>query len=383
MIVRAQNRRVRWFQHFRYWRIRRSLNRLMLLNEAEFVLCLDKERARSERRDLQFCVVQIVLPDGASRIRFLASLVPAFRNRLRITDEIGLFQNSLAILLPETSTLNAGNVATDLEAIAGSLGLTITTNISVYPESNRHDDFDSRRGESGSASNAADGFSNNGSTSEQGTTGKPSGSIDVLKFHRRTPIWKRSLDLVGSVLGLVFLSPVFAAAAIAIRLSSPGPIVFTQWREGKDGRRFKIFKFRTMRVGADSEQPIMREINEQDGPAFKIKDDPRLTSVGRYLRRTCIDELPQLINIVKGEMSLVGPRPLPVHESIVCKRWHRRRLDVLPGMTCDWQVHGGREIPFDEWMRMDLQYIANQNPLADFKLLCKTAMVTLLHRGSV
>lgn len=179
------------------------------------------------------------------------------------------------------------------------------------------------------------------------------------------------------------LSPVLLAAAAMIRLNSKGPALFLQWREGKDGQLFRIYKFRTMRVGADEEKSAFRKMSEQDGPAFKLKNDPRITSVGRYLRKSCVDELPQLINVLKGEMSLVGPRPLPVDESLNCSTWHRRRLDVQPGMTCIWQVDGGRDIPFDDWMRMDLDYIRQRSMFTDLKLIAKTAIVTLLHRGSV
>jgi lipopolysaccharide/colanic/teichoic acid biosynthesis glycosyltransferase len=138
-----------------------------------------------------------------------------------------------------------------------------------------------------------------------------------------------------------------------------------------------------MEEGAERRQLQLRAKSEQDGPAFKLAADPRVTRVGRYLRRTCVDELPQLINVLRGEMSLVGPRPLPVNESLQCEIWQRRRLEVLPGLTCIWQLRGGREVKFADWMRMDLQYVAHRSPWFDLQLIVRTIAVALLHRGSV
>ena len=138
-----------------------------------------------------------------------------------------------------------------------------------------------------------------------------------------------------------------------------------------------------MAVDAEARQAELRELSEQDGPAFKLKNDPRVTTCGKYLRKTCIDELPQLFNVLIGQMSLVGPRPLPVHESTACTVWQRKRLEVLPGITCIWQVHGGRETKFEEWMRMDMEYLRRRSFSYDLQLIFETALVALLHRGSV
>lgn len=206
-------------------------------------------------------------------------------------------------------------------------------------------------------------------------------SIQVLQD--RTPKWKRAIDIAGAGAGLLMLTPVFACAAAAIKCSSRGPVFFVQRREGKDGREFGILKFRTMNINAEAEQDALRTQSEQDGPAFKLKNDPRVTFVGRYLRKSCIDELPQLYNVLIGEMSLVGPRPLPVRESQQCTSWQRQRLSVLPGLTCIWQAHGGRDIKFSEWMRMDMEYIRKRSLFYDLRLICETAFLALLHRGSV
>jgi lipopolysaccharide/colanic/teichoic acid biosynthesis glycosyltransferase len=205
----------------------------------------------------------------------------------------------------------------------------------------------------------------------------------VMAVSAPTPGWKRAIDIVGAGTGLVVLSPILLGAWAAIRLTSKGPALFRQSREGKDGQPFDILKFRTMVIDAEARQAELRDVSEQDGPAFKLKDDPRITAVGRYLRKSCIDELPQLINILRGEMSLVGPRPLPVGESKACGSWQRVRLTVLPGLTCIWQARGGRNVSFDQWMRMDLEYIRTRSLRNDIKLILETAYIALMQRGSV
>jgi lipopolysaccharide/colanic/teichoic acid biosynthesis glycosyltransferase len=172
-------------------------------------------------------------------------------------------------------------------------------------------------------------------------------------------------------------------AALAIKITSRGGVFFTQYRDGLGGRPFRMLKFRTMRLGADDEKQALRQHSEQDGPAFKIKDDPRLTTVGRFLRATSIDELPQLWNVLRGEMSLVGPRPLPCDESARCRRWQRRRLEVTPGLTCIWQVSGRNLLPFEEWMRMDLRYVDGRSFWTDLNLLLWTIPAVLSRKGAM
>jgi lipopolysaccharide/colanic/teichoic acid biosynthesis glycosyltransferase len=179
------------------------------------------------------------------------------------------------------------------------------------------------------------------------------------------------------------VSPLLLLAAVAIKWNSPGPVLFHQRRTGLGGRPFTMYKLRTMYIDAESRKESLRHLSEQDGPAFKMKDDPRITTVGKYLRKTCIDELPQLWNVFIGDMTLVGPRPLPCNEAEGCKNWERRRLDVTPGLTCIWQVRSGRSrIAFADWMRMDLQYIRRRSPLEDLRLLWKTLVAVILHRAS-
>ena len=192
---------------------------------------------------------------------------------------------------------------------------------------------------------------------------------------------KRTLDLTVSSVFLVLLAPILFATAIAIKLTSPGPVFFLQDRVGRNKRRFKIFKFRTMVVNAEKLISSLENQNEVSGPVFKIKNDPRITPVGKFLRRSSIDELPQLINVLKGDMSLVGPRPLPFRDyEGFNEDWQRRRFSVRPGITCLWQVNGRSGVSFDQWMLLDLQYMDEWSLWLDLKILARTVPAVL--RGS-
>ena len=182
-------------------------------------------------------------------------------------------------------------------------------------------------------------------------------------------IIKRLFDIVSSALMMLFLSPLFLIVIIAIKLDDPGPAFFSQERAGLNGKGFKIFKFRSMCQNAPELRSSLEDKNEVNGPAFKMKDDPRVTRVGKIIRRTSIDELPQLINIIIGDMSIVGPRPLPTYENDQLNDYQKQRLLVLPGLLCYWQVRGRHINSFDDWMKMDLQYINDANLWTDFKII--------------
>ena len=189
-------------------------------------------------------------------------------------------------------------------------------------------------------------------------------------------ICKRLIDIIASLLGIILLSPIFLIVAVAIKIEDPkGSVFFTQDRCGKDSVLFPMYKFRSMVSNAEELLDELKVMNEMDGPAFKIKDDPRITKVGRIIRKTSIDELPQLFNILKGDMSLVGPRPPIPHEVSEYNEYQMQRLLVKPGLTCIWQVSGRNAIGFDEWVDMDLSYIKNRNLFLDIKLIFKTVGV--------
>jgi len=202
--------------------------------------------------------------------------------------------------------------------------------------------------------------------------------VPVMTFQSGPPdswqlIMKRVIDILGSIALLVALAPLFALVMLLIRLESQGSIFFAQERIGLNKRRFRMWKFRTMVHGADRLQHTLEELNEADGPVFKIKKDPRITRVGKLLRRFSIDELPQLINVVMGDMSLVGPRPLPVRDvDRIDIRWQKRRFSIKPGITCLWQVSGRSDIGFNDWVRLDLDYIDRWSLRLDLLILLKT-----------
>ena len=190
------------------------------------------------------------------------------------------------------------------------------------------------------------------------------------------------VDRLGSFILLLLTSPLFLVASIAIKLTSPGPVFYKQTRNGLNGRQFTVCKFRSMRVDSEHEVEELKRYNEMSGPVFKMKNDPRVTPIGRILRRTSIDELPQLINVLKGEMSLVGPRPPLPAEIDRYDRWQRRRLSVKPGITCLWQINGRNKVDFKEWMDLDLLYIDNWSLWLDIRILLKTLVVVIRGDGA-
>jgi exopolysaccharide biosynthesis polyprenyl glycosylphosphotransferase len=216
----------------------------------------------------------------------------------------------------------------------------------------------------------------------------PKAAVDgYLHFTNVTPkpsqmALKRLFDIVVSAAALWLLLPLLSVVALLVKLSSKGPIFFKQVRVGLNGRHFHMLKFRSMVTDAEQLKAQLESKNEQAGPVFKMKKDPRVTSIGRYLRRYSIDELPQLINVLRGDMSLVGPRPPVPKEVLQYKPWQRRRLSVRPGLTCIWQVSGRNQISFEEWMYMDMQYIDHWSLSEDFNLILKTVPAVLTGRGA-
>ena len=414
-IVRTRNTRIG-----RMFRRIKPAGPEVVLSDVQFKTELKKEIYRSDRRAFarDLGLVRLKM-DAISNEFFVSENFTTMLDRLRVSDTIGWYQGDLSILLPESDregTLKVANEVTDLLAAGG---VRVEAEVSTYPFD---DELVSLAEEVRALSSEASSYSNDDDDDDDALTGgrrdmrhrdvpvakskafgvkKNHGGDhreEVLAFqagekiqettHRfipvvRTPWWKRGVDIVGAGVGLTLLSPLLLVAAGAIKCSSKGSVFFLQEREGKDGRKFSILKFRTMVVNAEALQKELLDQSEQDGPAFKLTDDPRVTKVGKYLRKSCIDELPQLWNVLKGDMSLVGPRPLPLHESLACTAWQRARLAVLPGLTCTWQAYGGRDVKFAQWMQMDLDYIKRRSFTFDLRLIFDTACIALLHRGSV
>jgi lipopolysaccharide/colanic/teichoic acid biosynthesis glycosyltransferase len=208
----------------------------------------------------------------------------------------------------------------------------------------------------------------------------------------RGPRWediaRRTLDILGAALVLLLTLPALLILALWIRHDSPGPALLRQERIGLGARPFVLYKFRSMRVGGDDSahrRLIAAELRGEDTAtegSTKLEDDPRITRAGRFLRSTSIDEVPQLLNVLKGDMSLVGPRPLPVDESAACERWQKQRLDVTPGLTCIWQVAGRNQVTFAEWVRMDVAYMRRRTIFHDLSILIRTIPAVLLRKGA-
>ena len=200
-------------------------------------------------------------------------------------------------------------------------------------------------------------------------------SYKIVNNSRFYLFLKRFMDIFASILGLILLSPILIVVSVLIKLDSKGPVFFSQKRVGLHGKTFNMYKFRSMVVNAEEIKDKLKEQNEMSGPMFKMKNDPRITKIGKFIRKTSIDELPQLLNVLKGEMSLVGPRPSLPKEVKEFEPWMLERLEVKPGITCYWQVMGRNSIGFREWMELDVKYVHERCLSLDLKLIFKTFFV--------
>jgi len=409
-----------------------------LRSAEEMALFVQRERVRADRRGLPVSLLVFrKIEGGRVPWRDMTALRRRLQRRLRITDEFGWLDGRIAIaaLLADTDADGACVAAEHMLQDA-----PLTTNwryeVLTYPEPDnrrmilpfRDHDRNGKNGESGSGDAQDRGglkrrlrvFTGEDDVAEDAdddiraldqrlldsdpsawpadqpaTTDEPveqtaaqapfsklasaPGGMEPLITHA-DPWWKRTLDIGGAGFGLLLTAPLMLLAAIAVRLSGPGPILFRQQRRGRGGKVFTMLKFRTMVADAERRHAELLALNEQDGPAFKMERDPRVTKVGRILRATSVDELPQLINVLFGDMSLVGPRPLPLHEADACLGWQRQRLAVTPGLTCIWQVaHQRARIPFAEWVRMDIRYIRSRTLWHDLKLVFETMVSILFH----
>jgi lipopolysaccharide/colanic/teichoic acid biosynthesis glycosyltransferase len=206
--------------------------------------------------------------------------------------------------------------------------------------------------------------------------------IAPLALSKSQRVLKRALDVIGATTLLVISAPISICAAVAIKFTSRGPLIFKQLRSGYHEQPFSMYKFRTMHDEATDERHALSDANEADGPLFKMKEDPRVTRIGRFLRATSIDELPQLINVIKGDMSLVGPRPFIIEEARMIDGWAARRFEVRPGLTGLWQVSGRAELPYEELRRLDYAYVASWSIWWDLKILWQTPASVLRRWGA-
>ena len=287
------------------------------------------------------------------------SVVSYLDSRVREYDMVSIMRlGSIVTLFPDCSRQDLRGLVNDLDCHLAAEGVAVRISLFSYPEL-------------------------------EGPQG-PHGSTDQFLvedlapfFERPVGIIRRCVDVTVSGTSLLLLAPVFAAAAAAIKLSSPGPVFYTQERAGLGGRPFSFIKLRSMYLDADARQKELHARNEHStGPIFKMKDDPRITPVGRFLRKFSLDELPQLWNVFKGDMTLIGPRPPRTDEVRKYEPWQRRRLDVTGGLTCIWQVSGRSDIGFLDWMRMDLRYVNRRSLRMELAILWKTFAAVLSGRGA-
>jgi lipopolysaccharide/colanic/teichoic acid biosynthesis glycosyltransferase len=353
---------------------RRSTNEsALVLGRDEFRRLLERERLRSDRNGETFSLITMTPPHRRYTDSLLPELIRALHSRLRATDDVGyLERGQLGVLLPATPSTGAWTVVDDvIELLVNDVDSPICE-VYTYPS------FDAFSGDEQEIEDRPDSQELEGSV---GGDSRSSGRMESL-FAISPPAWKRAADILGAAFGLVLMFPVLVLISAIVKLTSPGPVLFRQLRRGQGGQAFFVYKFRSMVDGAEVMQRGLLKQNEQDGPAFKIKTDPRITPFGKFLRCTGLDEFPQLWNVLKGDMSLVGPRPLPCHESDASASWQQRRLDMRPGLTCIWQSRGHEHVSFDDWMRMDMQYMTEQRPSLDLHLIAKTALMVLRGKAS-
>ena len=361
---------------------------------------LARERNRADRSGQPLSMVLLGYDGKHRRRRDAAPIVKLMQQRARITDEIGWFDRVTGFaVLPHTPAAGGRRFAQLVLSKLRERGILASYAIYQYvPPASAGRDGDDGEGEGLdsrpaprrlepaelSLAGSVDGGGDLGAVAM--TVAEPACESPVHALERlmtrRLPWWKRGTDLAVAGGALALLWPAMVGVGLAIRLDSPGPVIFRQRRAGLGGRPFDIYKFRTMHRDAEAQRDTLLATNEQDGPAFKMKADPRVTRVGALLRKTSLDELPQLINILRGQMTLVGPRPLPMVESDGCSPWQRRRLDVTPGLTCIWQVWGRSSVSFNEWVRMDLRYQRKSTPRYDLKILLATVPAVLKQRGA-
>ena len=332
------------------------------LSPEDFRTALLRERARADRSDQQFSVV-LLHGDGLESARAAEDLISRVSKRIRIIDEIGWFDESrIGLILPYTSSSGVRTLVESIRDMA-----TLAPQISTYTYPGAWLPVE--------PSESRSPFNGDGEAKRSQLSGVSVGRPETL-FSRLTPNWKRAMDIVISAAALLILSPLLAAIAMTIALVSPGPVFLKQKRIGYQGRSFSIWKFRTMRIDADTamHQEHFKTLMTVEAPLTKLdmKGDPRIIPLGNIIRRCYLDELPQLINVLRGDMSLVGPRPCMGYSVSQYRVWQRMRCDALPGMTGLWQVSGKNKTTFKEMIRLDISYVRHRSLGLDVRIILKT-----------
>ena len=358
----------------RAWRARNGRAQ----RRSEQAVVIRRERARADRSGGEFALVIFSVSSPPSEASALRAAARHVVRRTRITDKSGWTSpHSFWLLMPDCPKNYSLRMGRDVCEKFSTAVQKITFEVLHY-SSEGHRRQSERSHEPHASPRSGDDSGLHLADHQHST----SVSLEAF-FSRHTPAWKRAFDLTIAVPALVLLSPFLFLTAILVRATSRGPALFSQLRTGASGKHFRMYKFRTMVADAERQHIKLLALNEQDGPAFKLRNDPRVTPIGRILRATCLDELPQLWNVLRGDMSLVGPRPLPVHEMEKCQPWQRERLDVAPGMTCFWQVCGNRlKIAFEDWMRMDITYARQRTCWLDVRLAARTLAFVIGRRGT-
>jgi lipopolysaccharide/colanic/teichoic acid biosynthesis glycosyltransferase len=362
-----------------------SLNQLY--SSKEFELLLQRERARSDRSGSEFSLIVYAINGQNGRRKPLQGFLHALRRRIRTVDEIGWFQDhSIGVLLPFSNRKGASSFAEDVAKLLSKKAKPFPYSIYSYP---------SRWYKSGAWDQIGNGQSPTkklvpadpkekncrprARLGNQATSANVSAAIDAKidsVLAGKYPGWKRAMDFAGALLGILLSSPILLLLFAFIKTASPGPALFRQSRVGYKGRLFTFLKIRTMHLNNDitSHRAHLKSLIRSDVPMLKLDtlEDPRIIIGGKILRRTCLDELPQLFNVLKGEMSLVGPRPCLPYEVEEYERWHAHRFDVKPGMTGLWQVSGKNNLTFQQMIRLDIAYSTSISFIKDIKILLLT-----------
>jgi lipopolysaccharide/colanic/teichoic acid biosynthesis glycosyltransferase len=339
----------------------------------DFRLILERERARTDRTGQEFSLVVFGIGSATGSLEMVTRyLETAIKKRSRNSDAIGWFDASaLAAILPGTPPVGALKFAESVRQTVATRITVLHTTVYTYPTKW----IDQKQ--AGDATTSAE----SGGNATARSIASVDASIPVQRLEpvlkRRFPFWKDTLDVVGALVLMILLSPLFLLIAIFIKIVSPGPVFYKQTRIGYKGKPFTFWKFRTMHVNNDASQHqkyLSKLISSGDQPMTKLDadHDPRIIPFGKLLRQSCIDELPQLINVLLGDMSLVGPRPCLPNEAEEFNLWHTRRFDTIPGMTGMWQVNGKNKTTFKQMMRYDISYARQDSLFTDLKIILKT-----------